>query len=91
MSRSGYPMDNFDQLAGDVSVDHPQRVEDYRLAHETYLAGTRNEATTELLRRAMPHYRSLCESLLSMPVSAATAAGGRPAALPDDAERRPGT
>ena len=35
MSDRGYPMTEFDQRAADISVDHPDVVENYRLAHAT--------------------------------------------------------
>ncbi len=64
MRERGYPVDDFEQQAADVSVDHPAVVENYRAAHaiaEANLAGT---ATTEDLRQAMVHYRALFEELL---------------------------
>ena len=64
MSERGYPMDEFERRADDISVDHPQVVERYRSAHgiaEKYKGG---EATTEDLRQAMKHYRALFEELL---------------------------
>ena len=33
MSERGYPVDDFDQRAADISVDHPQVVENYREGH----------------------------------------------------------
>jgi hypothetical protein len=64
MRERGYPMEGFDQRAADVSVDHPQVVDNYRSAHEIAMASDRNEASTEDLRKAMVHYRSLFEELL---------------------------
>src|SRR5829696_5647396 len=60
----GYPMDDFEQRAADVSVDHPQVVEHYRAAHRIYTADERGEATTEELRQAVVHYRALFEELV---------------------------
>jgi hypothetical protein len=65
MADRGYPIDDFDQRAADVSVDHPAVVENYRQAHEISLRSTRGEATTEDLRLAMQSYRSLFEELLA--------------------------
>lgn len=65
MADRGYPIDDFDQRAADVSVDHPAVVENYRQAHEISSRSTRDEATTEDLRQAMQNYRSLFEELLS--------------------------
>ena len=61
----GYPIDDFDQRAADVSVDHPGVVENYRQAHEISSRSARGEATTEDLRQAMQNYRSLFEELLA--------------------------
>ena len=33
MRQRGYPVDDFDQRAADISVDHPQIVDNYRAAH----------------------------------------------------------
>jgi hypothetical protein len=67
MGTRGYPVSDFDQRAADVSVDHPRVVENYRSAHEIALRVWKNEATTEDLRTAMIHYRSLFEELVQVP------------------------
>ena len=64
MNERGYPMDNFDTRAADISVDHPNVVENYRAAHAISLAADHGQATTEDLRQAMVHYRTLFEELL---------------------------
>ena len=64
MRDRGYPVDDFDQRAADISVDHPQVVDDYRAAHAIAAATDRSEASTEDLRQALVHYRSLFEELL---------------------------
>ncbi|MGH3001605.1 MAG: hypothetical protein ACRDM1_02870 [Gaiellaceae bacterium] len=64
MASRGYPMDDFDQRAADVSVDHPQVVENYRHAHTISLSSAGGSATTEDLRRAMQDYRALFDELL---------------------------
>jgi hypothetical protein len=64
MRRQGYPMDDFDQSAADVSVDHPREVEDYRKAHAISVAAARDEAGTEDMRLGVQHYRALFASLL---------------------------
>jgi FtsZ-interacting cell division protein ZipA len=64
MRDRGYPVDDFEQRATDVSVDHPQVVDDYRAAHAIAAANDRSEASTEDLRQALVHYRSLFEELL---------------------------
>ena len=69
MKTRGYPISDFDQRAADISVDHPRVVENYRSAHEIALRVGKDVATTEELRTAMIHYRSLFEELMQLPVS----------------------
>jgi hypothetical protein len=64
MRDRGYPMDNFEQQSADVSVDHPRVVDNYRAAHAISMASDQEKATTEDLRQAMIHYRSLFDELL---------------------------
>lgn len=64
MKARGYPVADFDQRAADISVDHPRVVENYRSAHATALRLGKGEASTEDLRAAMIHYRSLFEELV---------------------------
>ena len=64
MEARGYPIANFDQRADDISVDHPTMVQNYRAAHDIALRHSRGEASTEDLRTALVHYRSLFEELL---------------------------
>ena len=64
MRTRGYPMGNFEQRAADVSVDHASVVENYRAAHALAQKAQRGEATTENLRQAMVHYRTLFEDLI---------------------------
>ncbi|MGA7245528.1 MAG: hypothetical protein WBX19_20260 [Terracidiphilus sp.] len=64
MESRGYPVTAFDQSAADISVDHPRVVENYRSAHEIALRLRKDQATTEDLRTAMIHYRSLFEELV---------------------------
>jgi hypothetical protein len=65
MSTRGYPVSDFEQRAADISVDHPVVLESYRTAHEIALRQTRGQASTEELRQAMVHYRTLFEELVS--------------------------
>jgi len=67
MKVRGYPVAEFDQRAADISVDHPRVVENYRSAHEIALRVGKDAATTEDLRTAMIHYRSLFEELVQVP------------------------
>jgi hypothetical protein len=64
MTARGYPMATWDQRAADVSVDHPRVVDNYRAGHNIS-AMPAGKATTEQLRQAMVHYRTLFEDLLA--------------------------
>jgi hypothetical protein len=65
MRERGYPMDEWDQRADDLSVDHPDVVNHYRSAHGVMHSDQQGEgASTEDLRRAMTDLRSLFERLL---------------------------
>jgi len=71
MVECGYPTDDFEQRAADVSVDHPEVVANYRAAHAVHEAHRKGTATTEELRRAFVGYRALFDELLGAPVLAA--------------------
>jgi hypothetical protein len=64
MTDRGYPMTDFSQRAEDISVSYPAVVQNYRAAHEIHVKNEDGTATTEELRRAMMHYRSLFDELL---------------------------
>ncbi len=67
MSARGYPVSDFEQRAADMSVDHPLVLENYRTAHQIALRQTKGQASTEELRQAMVHYRTLFEELVNEP------------------------
>ncbi|WKG05363.1 hypothetical protein [Mycolicibacterium sp. HK-90] len=64
MRERGYPVDDFEQRAADISVDHPKVVEHYRAAHILHLAQEQGEIGTEAQREAIVHYRALFEQLV---------------------------
>jgi hypothetical protein len=64
MADRGYPVEDFDQRAADLSVDHAELVENYRAAHAISRANVHGEAETEDLRQAMVHYRLLFQELV---------------------------
>jgi FtsZ-interacting cell division protein ZipA len=64
MRDRGYPMEDFDQRVADISPDHPAVVENYRAAHDIAGRSERGEASTEDMRQAMVHYRTLFTDLL---------------------------
>ncbi|HTB91620.1 MAG TPA: hypothetical protein VK728_02240 [Candidatus Sulfotelmatobacter sp.] len=70
MSTRGYPMSDFEQRAADISVDHPLVLDNYRAAHQGAMRQTRGEASTEDLRKAMIHFRTLFDELVREPQAA---------------------
>jgi hypothetical protein len=64
MLMRGYPIDDFDQRAADLSVHYPALVTNYRAARVIALNNEQHEADTEELRQAMIYYRSLFDELL---------------------------
>ncbi|MEW1776873.1 hypothetical protein [Streptomyces sp. NPDC086777] len=65
MHDRGYPTEGFDQQTKDLSVEHGRTLEHYRAAHEVEALSTHSRATTEQLRGAMVHYRTLFNELLT--------------------------
>lgn len=74
----GYPTDDPDEQAEQLSVDHNRTLEHYRFTHEVHLRNQRGEATTEEMREALVHYRALFADLL----------GEEPVRLPSSREER---
>jgi hypothetical protein len=64
MRERGYPIDDWEQQASMVSVDHPQMAEDYRYAHEIAERGRSGQTSTDEHREAFLRYRSLFDALL---------------------------
>jgi hypothetical protein len=77
MDMRGYPMGDFDTQADLVSVDHPEVVENYRMAHGIYERAQAQQASTDDLREALLRYRSLFEELLRASDEQAGATAGR--------------
>ncbi|MFJ1765651.1 hypothetical protein ACIOD2_35365 [Amycolatopsis sp. NPDC088138] len=63
MSERGYPTEGYEQQLSDLSVRHAKTLEHYRAAHATQ--HERSGASTEELRDAMVHYRTVFEDLLT--------------------------
>ena len=64
MRDRGYPVEDFNQRAADISPDHPAVVQNYRAAHDIAQRSDSGNASTEDLRQAMVHYRTLFNDLL---------------------------
>jgi hypothetical protein len=72
MNDRGYPVEDFDQRAADLSIDYPELVQNYRAAHGISRRNDDGEAETEELRQAVVHYRALFEELLESRAEAET-------------------
>jgi len=66
MTARGYPMEEFDQRADDISVDHPHVVQNYRTARALAVRRSHGQAGTEELRQAVVNYRALFDDLLEV-------------------------
>ena len=64
MSARGYPVEDVDQRADDLSVHHADVTQRYREARRIAQANEEGNADTEDLRQAVTSYRSLVQALL---------------------------
>jgi hypothetical protein len=86
MRERGYPVDDFDEQADHVAIDHPDVVRYYRSAHETQERTRTGLVSTEEARVAMLQYRALFEELVdgagdeTAPPAAAVESPAEPAA-----------
>ncbi|MGO8886539.1 MAG: hypothetical protein ACLPUO_19590 [Streptosporangiaceae bacterium] len=93
MRERGYPTDDPNQMAADLSVEHAATLDHYRLASAFAQRASSGAASTEELRQAMLHYRALFQDLLGVPessvagnsVGTASTTAGTPA-MPPSAE-----
>jgi hypothetical protein len=65
MRERGYPVEDFDEQADLLAIDHPTVVRHYRAAHETQDRTRTGLVTTEEARVAMLQYRALFEELIA--------------------------
>lgn len=82
MAERGYPVEDFERRTADISVDHPQVVENYRHGHRLAQASANGSSdSTEDLRQAMRHYRALFDELVERdpdhPTNGSVAVSGR--------------
>jgi hypothetical protein len=89
IAERGYPTDDYDERLSHLSVEHARVLSDYREAHDISLRNQRGEATTEQLRLAVLHYRSLVTDLLGDETAERPEAPVRPedTSRPDDVGR----
>jgi hypothetical protein len=69
MRVKGYPVDDFEQRAADISVDYPDLVTDYRGLHLIAKKEQDEHVSTEEMRQAMVHGRALFENLVTKDTS----------------------
>ncbi|HSC51894.1 MAG TPA: hypothetical protein VLD16_16645 [Gaiellaceae bacterium] len=90
MAERGYPVEDFEQRAADVSVDHPRVVDNYREGHRLSQTDADGAGSTENLRQAMRHYRALFSDLVETdtdePIARERAVGHEPG-TDEDVER----
>jgi FtsZ-interacting cell division protein ZipA len=65
MSARGYPVEDFDQRADDLSVRYPEGTQRYREARRIAQANEDGTVDTEDLRQAVTSYRSVVFALLA--------------------------
>lgn len=70
----GYPVDDFEKRADDISVNYPAMVQNYRSAREVMARHAQTQSSTEDLRLAMVNFRSLFDELLDSSTSQTVAA-----------------
>lgn len=95
MNDRGYPTEDAGQIMSDLSVDYARTLEEFRTAQELSGRAANGSATTEDLRQAMVHYRSLFRELLDEPAgigARSTTSGSAPTGhTPPDGTRIPQT
>jgi hypothetical protein len=70
MKERGYPAEDAGQIAADLSVAHPGTLDHYRAARQISAAAERGDASTEELRQALIHLRTVFAELLGEPGTA---------------------
>jgi hypothetical protein len=72
MNERGYPTEGSDQVLADLSVEHASVLDHYRAAYDISQTAADGRASTEDLRQAMIHYRSLFRDLLGVDAETGT-------------------
>jgi hypothetical protein len=82
MSERGYPAEGNEQVLADLSVEHASTLDSYRAAYDISQSAAGDVASTEDLRQAMIHYRTLFQDLLGPPSGPAAADGSTGQVVP---------
>lgn len=69
-SQRGYPTGEYDTQLVQLSVEHARVLDDYRTAHDISVRNDQGSASTEELRQALVHYRTLIADLMGEPTLA---------------------
>lgn len=69
MGERGYPTEGYQQQVSDLSVRHSSTLDHYRTAHGIMDRHEEAKASTEELREAMMHYRTLFKDLVESDVA----------------------
>src|SRR3954463_4290234 len=88
MRARGYPTDDADERESMLSVDHADIVNRYRSATQIERSSQAGKATTEDLRQAMQHYRSLFDALLGSSLTTVYGDTDEDNAVPSSTGRR---
>jgi hypothetical protein len=82
MRERGYPAEDAEQIAADLSVAHASTLDHYRAARQISAAADRGDASTEELRQALIHLRAVFADLLGEPGAVQAQSAEAPAELP---------
>ncbi|GAA1520032.1 hypothetical protein GCM10009827_039410 [Dactylosporangium maewongense] len=83
VAERGYPTGEYEEQVAHLSVEHARTLGHYRDAHEISDLSDRGEATTEQLRQAVVHYRTLFSDLLGVDATpGATPSSAAPSGTP---------
>jgi len=88
MRERGYPTSDADERDSMLSVDHADIVGRYRTAKQIQARSEAGTATTEDLRQAMKHYRTLFDALLGDSATAVYGDDGNGSSVPSSSGRR---
>jgi Tfp pilus assembly protein PilX len=91
MKDRGYPTESTDQIMSDLSVDYASTLQEFRTAQELSGRAASGSATTEDLRQAMVHYRSLFRDLLGEPAGIGARSAASEAATSESARSESAT
>lgn len=88
MRERGYPIDDEEQIADDLSVEHADTIGHFRSAQAVTREIAHGSAATEDMRQALIHYRELFADLLGSPedLAARRFPAGRDATIMADAD-----